>query len=446
MRESYDERIPTNKHALLNLNGWPYLSAEYLDQAQFQTVDRKLVRNQVLVDTTNPYHSIVDIVIDNVGERPSGNKSSYKQFLDLLVQHSAQLGGYLDVVKPFLTVKIEYSIESELTGRLLRVNTAKMVISNKTNYIDINGIDMDDNAILTNFSDSSTITVANRANGSDRMVIRIRKINLFYTGLKHPISNPFDNRRRPANDEREVFRPNSPKGRYDPFYHSVHQPQYGIMPDGPADTMSIPPSWWSFNKYYHFENKGKSMALHFKEINDRNNTTFSIPIGSITLDRTFVVNTSYRIMFKISVWKNDTIVLNNTSKISKLLGVPYAYSELPPRRDHDVDGKLNTILSMLSSIQQDNARRDWQIRRLRTSLNGLMDPDNPNLDDDPTDPNPDDGGSYPPIIPDPDDGDDFDIGDMGDDIGDDDIDDLFDGPSDPDDPDDGDDPPDPDDP
>jgi len=418
-------------YAFLNLNGWPYISGEYVDKTNMQSVDRSLIRNQLIIEN-GTHSSVVDIVIDNVGEKSIGNRSSYNRFLDLLVQNAPQLRGYLDVVKPGLVIAIDYRIESERTGQFLKAATTQIYTENKAHYIDIGRsrtedkphyIDFDsrhmsDNAVLVNFNDSAVRTVTNRVHGSDRMLIRLTRIRLFYVCLKRPVRNLYDDRRKPSKEEREIFIPDRPAGRYDTQYHEYHQPQFSFgHPKAQSDYFTLPPNWWSFNKFYHFEDQGRSLVLHLDEINTPAKidktipSTFNIPAGSFPLNKVFVVNTSYKILFKVSVWKNDLTVVNNTQKIAHLLGVPVG--SIRPRPDHDVDGKLNSILGLLSKMERDNRRRDYQIRKLKAALDGELDwqqpeenPEEPDLPEDPEGDN--------DLLPDPEEGNDNEPGELPD--------------------------------
>jgi hypothetical protein len=367
-------------------------------------VDRGLIRNELTVDNTDVYNSVVDIVIDNVGDQSIGNRSGYNTFLNALVDNASKLRGFLDVVRPGLLIEIDYRIENQRTGRFLRQATAKMYTENKAHFIDLNSKDLNDNAVLVNFSDTMVKTVTNQIHGADKMIIRLTKVRLFYVCLKRLEKNPYDHRQLPHHSHEPVFRPDGPVMRYDRDYHRNHQPQYAFGREQYRypDQMTVPPNWWSFNRFYHFEDKGRTIMLHWGELNDLNAPTFKIPVGSINLNKSFLCNTSFKIMFKVSVWKNDLTVLNNTAAVARLLGVPSLPGYHQPKLGRaDLNGKVDAILGLVSRMTRDNLKRDYQIGKLRAGIHGRPDW---NPMDDPLDPDDPQGGQPPPFLgDDPDD-------------------------------------------
>lgn len=319
-------------NCFVNADGWPYLSGEYINRDMLQSIDRSLIQNQLVIDNNNPYHSVVDIVVDNVGECPVGNQTQYEKLLQAIAQNVHRLAGQLDVVRRNLKAKVYYQVESERSGRLLKNAHITVNLDQKDHYLNINTDNIQDSAIISNSYGNSMATIATRVTGSDRMVVRLTSLQLFYVRPDRPVMNPYDDSRRMAPHMDPCHFHNHPEGcNADLAYAKVHQPKYSF---GPGEACCPPsdfiPNWKYYTKYYHYENNAEMMVLHENDIYDPYVTAYEIPCGRISLNRAFIVNTSMKMLVKVSLWKNDVVMVDNTKRIADILGVVPGDRPLPP--------------------------------------------------------------------------------------------------------------------
>jgi len=103
----------------------------------------------------------------------------------------------------------------------------------------------------------------------------------------------------------------------------------------------------------------------------------------------FMINPGHRIVFRVSIWKNDVTSFNNTQKVAMALGVQPDWFG-PPRQRPPINLDLETIIRILlqkSSMDAfQNKEIAWLKRALRRIIRNL--PDNRVPDDqiDPDDP------------------------------------------------------------
>jgi len=97
-------------NAFVDMNGVPYLVAEYLDTNNFQQIDRSLIKSEVFVDQSEAMRAVVDISIDDIGKRASdglpaivGNNTKQKNLLKMISDNSLtgeeynrEIGKYLE--------------------------------------------------------------------------------------------------------------------------------------------------------------------------------------------------------------------------------------------------------------------------------------------------------------------------------------------------------------
>ena len=156
-------------------------------------------------------------------------------------------------------------------------------------------------------------TINQFTHGTDRMLIRITSIQLFYECVKrtnsYPCPTPYD-----ANNlyDHQFHKQShqyigTPNNEYDSFHHNRES--------------ILPQSWMMFNRFYRFDNNGSDIILHTQEFNDPNTPTFLIPCGTVQVNRQFIVNPGHMIVFKFNIWKNDLTAVNNCQPIAQALGV-----------------------------------------------------------------------------------------------------------------------------
>lgn len=318
-------------NGFIDLNGIPYLIGEYISNHRFREVDRSMIRSDIFVNTSEAMRAVVDINIDDIGVRGSdnhpavlGNNTKRENLLRMIERNKDYLHHQLPVFRPGIVVKVNYQIELYRTQQVLRTLSEDFVIQSPTYFLDINSSNIDDNAIIANFSDSIVSTITEFTHGRERIQVRITNVQLYYQIVKDnprvPHANRFGNN--------SIGDPSNPyPGCADPFYY--HDRMQNIQCMGDIDPgFFVPttpdlkqPSWSMFNKFYHFDNEGTDMVLHKQEIFDPMTKTGLIPCGRVKINRCFIVNPSHRLIFNFSIWKNDVTIVRNTRDIADILEV-----------------------------------------------------------------------------------------------------------------------------
>lgn len=327
---------PNTAHtnAFVNLNGIPYLLAEYVDREGFQQIDRSVINSNVVIDTTEAMRAIIDISIDDIGKKSSGglnvigNNTKQKDLLVAIKNNALQLSHKLPVLKSGIVIRVHYCLENNRTGQILRSMVEDLRIKDRSYFIDINSKDINDNAIITNFSASMVSTINNFTYGTDPMIIRITSIQLGYEYVKNnPLMpkvvqssmcvNPMVYNQFEQPDP-STYNPYlcTAAGMYN--YHQQMQSVHMMTPGYHTECM-VPESWSMFSRFYHFDERGTDIILHQQEIDDQNNKTVFMACGSIQINRAFLINPGHRLIFKFSIWKNDVTLVNDTSAIAGAL-------------------------------------------------------------------------------------------------------------------------------
>lgn len=329
-------------HAFVDLNGIPYLLAEYLDQRNFQQIDRSLVRSEIFIDQRESMRAIIDISCDDIGKRftdgcPAiqGNATKTKNLLEMIANNAEQMNHQFDVLKRGIIMRVNYQLENQRTGSVIRSMVEDLHIRNRGYFLDINSKNIDDNGVIVNFSDSLVSTVNEFTHGRDPMMLRITSVQMFYECLRR---DPYSARIFQADG------PYTPARELDYYhYHERMQNQHIISPngcifDGMAKNMDMisPPTWSMFNRYYHFDNDGHSITLHRDEIQSPNALSVLVPCGAIQVNRAFMINPGHRLIFKFSIWKNDLTVVSDTLQIAEAIKTPYYNGTKHPYETGDV--------------------------------------------------------------------------------------------------------------
>ena len=275
---------PRHTNAFLELNGVPYLVAEYLDRNQFQQIDRSLIKSNIFVDQSEAMRAVVDIAVDDIGVRsdglPSviGNNTKQKNLLKAIGNYAEQFNHQLMTLKRGILLRVNYSLENMRTGETIRSTVEDFVIKDRSYFLDINPRDLNDNAIIVNFSSSMVSTMTSFTHGTDQMILRINEVQMFYEALGNGPNIP-----RPKVVMSDFHR--LPTTYMDSFsyyqYQMEHQNHHcwdphhvkptdwnGNYGREPVDMIS-PSGWSMFNRYYHFDNGGRDIVLHQQEIVDQ---------------------------------------------------------------------------------------------------------------------------------------------------------------------------------
>jgi len=389
---------PKHTNAFLELNGVPYLVAEYPDKNTFQQIDRSLIKSDIYVDLSECMRAVVDISVDDIGVRCSdqlpailGNNTKQKNLLKAIGNYAEQFNHQFMTVKRNLLVRVNYQLENMRTHETIRSTVEDFRIPKRSYFLDVNPHNLDDNAIVINFSDSLVSTMGSFTHGSDPMIMRITNVQLYYEALGNGPNVP-----RPKPVISDFTRlPTSYMDSFDYYNYQMnhqnfhcwdphHRPPMdwtGNYGKEPVDMIS-PNSWTMFNRYYHFDNDGKDVVIHQQEVDDPMAPIALVPCGSIRVNRSFMVNPGHRIIFKFSIWKNDIVVVNDTTPIARVLKAPFlgdcgCDQDLPSTPscgcgcDHDIDPDKETILRMLAESRTMNNKQNFVINQLVSTVEDL---------------------------------------------------------------------------
>jgi len=313
-------------NAYLNLNGIPYLVAEYLDQRSFQQIDSSIIKSEIFIDQSECMRTIVDISIDDIGKRASdgglniiGNMTKQNDLITLIKNNYDMLEHQLPVFRKGIMLRVNYQLENKRTGQVLRSAIETIRIPERNYFMAINQSDINDNAIVVNFCNSMVSTIDQFTHGTEPMMLRITSIQMFYECVKNDPKTPRVKQSMIYDPKMVEYFYGCESDIYN--YHQQVQTRHSF--DESFQRSFCPPTWTFFNRFYHYDEENKDMILHLEEINHKGTKTLAMACGTIHVNRTFLINPGHRIIFKFSIWKNDIIVVNDSSYIAEALKSPY---------------------------------------------------------------------------------------------------------------------------
>lgn len=310
-------------NAFLELNGVPYLLAEYLDRRNFLQLDRTMIRSEVFIDTRESMRAVIDVSIDDIGRRSDGlpaivgNNSKQRSLLNTVTVMAEQLNHQFDVIRRGIIMRVNYQLENQRTGSVLRSMVEDLPIRDRSYFLDVNPRDINDNAVVVNFSNSLISTINEFTHGRDPMVLRITNVQMFYECLRR---DPGVARIHQATPELDYYN-----------YHEQMQNRHMFSSTGcqyegfgyEPPEMITPPTWSMFSRYYHFDQNGHDIVLHKNEVTDPMCRAVLVPCGTVQVNRAFLINPGHRIIFKFSVWKNDVVVVSDALPLAEAIRSPY---------------------------------------------------------------------------------------------------------------------------
>lgn len=305
-------------NSFINLNGIPYLLAEYADRDICKNLDRSLIQNSVTVDDHEDMRTVVDISISNIGKRADGslnilgNKSKEISLIDMIEQNFHELGQKLSVIKKGIIIRIHYSIENALTGETIKSIYEDLHITDRNLFLDVNRGNINDNAIISNFTGMTISSTNYFSTCRERLSLHIKSVELFYEVVKadHPEFRHDSMLQRME----ELHVPYN--GMNDYNYHKSHQPH--LIAECPN---RYDKEWMEFNRLYHFDNDFDDIVLHMEDIYDAHNKVVFVPCGTLQVNRKFIINPGHRIFFRFAIWTNDITLVHDTLPIAKALRV-----------------------------------------------------------------------------------------------------------------------------
>jgi cold shock CspA family protein len=308
--------------------------AEYLDKRNFQQIDRSLIQSDIFVDQSDAMRTVVDINIDDIGKRMDGypnirgNNRKQRDLLRMIQENFYKLNHQLEVLRRGIVIRVNYQLENSRTGQTISSMTEDLRIADRSYFLDINPRDINDNGIIVNFCNTIVSTIADFTHGTDRLNLRITRIQLFYECVQNRPNVPHANQSLIGEPGR-LFPPGFiPDDSRDYHRNRQHVHYMGDMEDPNYGPGSItPPNWSFFNRFYHFDNGGRDIIVHFQEVNDRGAKSTLIPCGQVIVNKVMRVNPGSRIIFKVCVWKNDITVVNDATEVAAYLRAPVNYMD-----------------------------------------------------------------------------------------------------------------------
>ena len=329
-------------NAFLEMHGIPYLLGEYCDRDHIEQIDRSMIYTDVHIDTSDERRAVIDISIDDIGRRASDGMpnliDNHRKQMDIVkgVRHIYhRCAKSLPVIRSGVIARVNYRMENGRTGEILRSVYEDIKIPERSYFVSVTPKDVNRNAIVTNFASTQVSSINQFTHGRDPITLRITSVQLCYEVLNDYRLVPRGRIDKPL-QRMEDLGPHSYYETYGVYEYikAMQNRQYVGEPmyDMPGDRV-YPPDWFAYNQLYHFEHHGSDIILHMDDIYNHMAKTTLIECGRLTINRTFTVNPGERLVFKLSIWKNDLALFDDTRPIAEALEShwnPY------PHVDHDV--------------------------------------------------------------------------------------------------------------
>ena len=393
---NYECNDNMNKHvnAFVDLNGIPYLLAEYLDNRNFQQIDRSQLKSEIIVDQSESMRAIVDISVDDIGRRASdnypailGNTTKYSKLLKMVSDNCELLNHKFNVLRRGIVIRVDYQLENYRTGTVIRSMNESFRILDRNYFLEINPRNTNDNAIIVNFCNTMVSTINEFTHGRDPMILRITNIHMSYEMVKESPKMPRIKQSMMGNYD--CYNPNVYNMENDIYnYHKATQNQH-FMP-GNDNNSILPPTWSMFNRFYRFDNCTGDIVIHGQEINDPMTQVALIPCGMIRVNRTFAINPGHRIIFKFCIWKNDVTIVNNATQVIQCLKEPFVnnpsygfnpdeYCKPPVHQHHNIQCNHNhsndydKLLKMVNDSKKMDYKQNQVLGQLSDQISKLSD-------------------------------------------------------------------------
>lgn len=393
--DMHSYRPGNHTNAFINLNGMPYLMSEYIDREIIQQLDPSMVYSSIDVDQSEAMRVIIDVNVDDIGRKDSGlnvigNTTQIKNLYRSITNNKARLHSKLPVLRKGLVIRCYYRLENAKTGIVLRTAIETLRISERNLFVLINSQDLNDNAIIDNFCSSMVSTINEFTHGTEPMILRVTHIQFAYeyvkvnpvipritqsivgypTELLNSCEYPDPYAAHPVCNMSEADMYNYHKDMQ--THHRIGDPYYGK-----PNNYVVPDSWYAFSRFYHFSEGGSDIILHENEIYDKATKAIEMQCGTIQVNRAFIVNPGHRIVWKFCIWKNDLILVNDTTRICQILqapwGSPFPFpgddvpecpyhpqpkpqpcprpKQDPSRTDYTQNEYINTLMDMLHDLR-----------------------------------------------------------------------------------------------
>lgn len=334
-------------NGFISVKSKPYLLGYYLNNYQYIPLDTAVLSNGVAIDTSVDGQALIEINIDQTRKAGDGTpllvgNSEKKEELEAQVMNYREFIAHnrFSVIRKGLVVRINYRLENQRTGVPIKTVTEDFKIFDSGFYSYSAGVNAADPAVVVNFSDSIIASVNQFTHGVDPIVIRINSVHLYYEVLSPLFEAP---RRRDVS--------------LMTFGYPLLQPPCGCRSNHIDD-----PRFRGFNNLYRFGTDNNDIFLNQTEI-DTSKRVELLECGAFYLNKSFVVVPTQRILFKVSVWKNDLTVVSNTYRIANILGI-YAFDTFG-----QANGSFaNSVINEFNEQRIDDQYRDQVIKSLYNQI------------------------------------------------------------------------------
>ena len=181
----------TRVNGFVDLNGIPYVLAEYLDRNNFQQIDRSQIKSEIIIDQSESMRAVVDISVDDIGKRASdgypaivGNNTKHCNLLKMISNNCELMNHQFNVLRRGIVIRVDYQLENYRTHQVIRSMTEEFRINDRSYFLDINPRNVNDNAIIVNFCNTIVSTINEFTHGQDPMILRVTHVHMSYEMVK----------------------------------------------------------------------------------------------------------------------------------------------------------------------------------------------------------------------------------------------------------------------
>ena len=334
-------------NGFIDIKGKPYLLGYYLNSYRYQDLDSSVLSSGISLDTSVNNLAVININIDQtdhseLNEPLLKGNAEKRDELEQMVMANREFIAHnrFSIIKKGLVARINYRLESQRSGRVIKTVTENLVIYDSGYYHYSEGAFAADPALVVNYSDSVISMINQYTHGVDPLVIRINTVHLFYEVVPGYVRKP-----KQRDSSMITFG-------YPVVAPACSSPRFNHRLDG-------------ITRYYNFGSNNSDIFLNQSEI-DSCKFTELVPCGSFYINKAFTVVPNQRIVFKLSVWKNDLTVVSDTYRLANILGI-YAFDTFGKAQS----GFANAVLDQFESQQISDDRRDQIIQMLQAQINEL---------------------------------------------------------------------------
>ena len=349
MFESERTDVGQKVNAFVLVGSKPYLLGYYLNNYRYTALDPSVLSNGIAIDTSVDGQALITINIDQTKKAGDGTplltgNAEKREELEQAVMARREVLAHqrFPVIKKGLVVRINYRLENQRTGVPIKSVTEDFKVYDSGFNFFSEGVNAADPALVVNFSDSVIASVNQFTHGVDPVVLRVNTVHLYYEAITP-----------------NVPKPKPPRGvSLMTFGYPVLQP--------PCDCKHLEdPRFKTINNLYRFGSDNSDIFLNQSEI-DLCKRVELIECGAFYLNKAFVVSPVQRILFKVSVWKDDLVVVADTYRIANILGI-YAFDTFNKAQS----SFANSVVQGFEDQRIDDCYRDQLIASLQAQINEL---------------------------------------------------------------------------